>query len=230
MARSTHFRYVLLILCLGAANLPAQQAEMIPPPIPSVLPPEPPDPDTLPVPPQLQWEPLGPKDEGGGEGAGAATALIPPAAEADPVIAAPPPPVADTPLPPDPDAMDLVKPDVEIWRGDSEWPQVPARVSNRLDKAYVAGSEPVWLRAQFNPAAAGKKILVRPGRGITVNATGAALTVSPNGECLVQAQLAEGVNRSHVIFYCEGIKTVLPVVRASLSTVILMEEETGGAH
>jgi hypothetical protein len=47
MARSTHLRYILLILCLGVANLPAQQAEMIPPPIPSVLPPEPPDPDTL---------------------------------------------------------------------------------------------------------------------------------------------------------------------------------------
>ena len=49
-------RYVLLILCLAAASLPAQQAEMIPPPIPSVIPPEPPDPDTLP-PPQLEWEP-----------------------------------------------------------------------------------------------------------------------------------------------------------------------------
>jgi hypothetical protein len=50
---------------------------MIPPPIPSVLLPEPPDPDTLPVPPQLQWHPL--ETTGGDEGGGVtATIEVPP--------------------------------------------------------------------------------------------------------------------------------------------------------
>ena len=150
----------------------------------------------------------------------------------DAPIAPPPPPIIETPLPggPDPNAMELVRPEMEIWRGDSQWPQIPARFSNRLDPAYVTGTEPVWLRAQFNPLAAGKKVLVRAGLGITVNATGAALTISSSGECLVQAQLAEGFNRSHINFYCDGIKTVLPVLRAPLATVVAVEEETGGGH
>jgi len=231
MARSTLLSYVLLILCLGAAHLPAQQAEMIPPPIPSVLLPEPPDPDTLPPPPQLTWEPLGPKgeEEGGG---GVVATVVPPPPQPETPIPPPPPPMVETPVAglPDPDKVEMAKPEVEIWREGSEWPQIPARTSNRLDKAYVTGTEPVWLRAQFNPAAAGKRVLVRPGQGITVDVTGAALTISSSGECLVQVQLAEGVNRSHLIFYCEGIRTVLPVVRAPLATVIGAEVETGGGH
>jgi len=230
MAKSILLSYVLLILCLGAASLPAQQPEMIPPPIPSVLLPEPPDPDTLPPPPQLEWEPLGP--QGGEEQGGGVVATVVPPPLTEVPAEPPPPPMVETPVAglPDPEAVELAKPEVEIWRDGSEWPQIPARTSNRLDKAYVTGTEPVWLRAQFNPAAAGKRVLVRPGRGITVDVTGAALTISSSGECLVRAQLAEGVDRSHLIFYCEGIKTVLPVVRASLTTVIEMEEETGGGH
>jgi hypothetical protein len=230
MARFHLLRSTLLILCLGAAHLPAQEPEMIPPPIPSVLPPEPPDPDTLPPPPQLEWAPLGPQG-GEEEGGGVVATIVPPPLTETP-IEPPPPPIVETPVAglPDPEAVELVKPEVEIWREGSEWPQIPARTANRLDKAYMTGTEPVWLRAQFNPAAAGKRVLVRPGRGLTVVGTGAALTISSTGECLVQAQLAEGIERSHLIFYCDGIRTVLPVVRAPLATVIGAEEETGGAH
>ena len=228
MARSTLLSYVLLTLCLGAAHQPAQEPEMIPPPIPSVMPPEPPDPDALPAPPQLEWEPLGPTSVEGGGGAVLAVDVPPPLTET--AIEPPPAPIAETPVAglPDPEAVEMAKPQVEIWRDGSEWPQIPARTSNRLDKAYVTGTEPVWLRAQFNPAAAGKRVLVRPGRGIAIVGTGTALTISSSGECLVQAQLAEGFDRSHLIFYCDGIKTVLPVVRAPLATVIEAELGTGG--
>jgi hypothetical protein len=51
------------------------------------------------------------------------------------------------------------------------------------------------------------------------------LTVSATGECIIAAQLAEGIERSHIIFYCEGVKTVLPVKRAALPVVIGAEEE-----
>lgn len=235
MLKSYFLRCFLLalLLCLGAANLSAQGPQLIPPPIPTSLPPEPPDADALPSPPELVWAPLGPQDGGRGGETVEPVIALPGAAEAP--IPPPPPPVIETPGERDPNAMELVKPEVEIWRGDSQWPQIPARVSNRLDPAYVTGTQPVTLRVQFNLAAVGRKVLVRAGLGITVDATGAALIIThaangDYGECLVQAQLAEGFNRSHVNFYCDGVKTVLPVVRASLATVEEVEEETGGGN
>jgi hypothetical protein len=80
---------------------------------------------------------------------------------------------------------------------------------------------------QFAPAAAGKQVYVRPGRGLSIGANDAVLTVSPAGDCLIAAQLLEGVSRSHIIFYCEGMRTVLPVSRASLATVVEAEGEGG---
>jgi hypothetical protein len=143
-------------------------------------------------------------------------------------MAPPPPPVIEPIVAGLPDAaeVELLQPDVEVWRQQSESPQVPTRRSNRLDQAFVTGTEPVTLRVQFNPAAAGKEVQVRPGRGVSIGTTG-VLTVSTTGECLVAAQLDEGVSRSHIIFYCEGVKTVLPVMRASLATVIQAEGEGG---
>ena len=196
------------------------------PPIPDVLPPLPPDPDTLPPPPQLQWDSLAPK---GAEDQGALVETAPvAAAEAEAPMAPPPPPVTE-PVGglPDPAEVELVQPGVEIWRQESESPQVPTRRVNRLDQAFVTGTAPVTLRVQFSPAAAGKKVYVRPGEGLRIGANDGALTVSPAGDCLIAAQLDEDVSRSHINFYCEGVKTVLPVVRAALSTVIQAEEEGG---
>jgi len=228
MARSTLISYVLLILCLGAAHLPAQQAEMIPPPLPSGLPSEPPDPDTLPAPPQLVWEPLVPKGSEEQAASVGATAVPPPQTEVP--ITPPPPPAVEAPLPngPDPAEMELAKPDIEVWRPEGQTPQVPGRRANVLEHAFVTGTQPVALRVQFDPLAAGKKVWIRPGRGIALNPPNAILTVSPSGDCVVEAQLAEGFSRSHVIVYCEGIKTVLPVDRAPLATV--EAAETGGGQ
>ena len=219
MAKFTLFRSILLILCLSAAHLVAQEQSMIPPPLPSVLPPEPPDPDALPAPPQLEWEALGPKDEGGGGEGGAVIYGPPPQPEAS--IAPPPPPAVEAPLPdgPDPAEMELAKPEIEVWRQEGESPQVPARRSNQLAHAFVTGTEPVALRVQFDPLAAGKKVWIRPGRGITLLPPDTILTVSPTGECIVGAHLSEGFSRSHIILYCEGVKTILPVVRAPLPVV-----------
>lgn len=216
-----------LFLCLGAVNLPAQGPEMIPPPIPEVMPAPPPDPDTLPPPPELEWEPLGPK--GSEEESGAPPAAYVPPPEPEASIAPPPPPFVETPLPgqPDPAEMELAKPEVEVWREESESPQVPERTSNQLEQAYIAGTDPVVLRVQFNPLAAGKIVCVKPGRGITLNPSVVFLTISSSGECIISAQLAESVARSHIIFYCENVKTILPVVRASLATVEAAEAGGG---
>jgi hypothetical protein len=216
-----------LVLYLGCANAPAQELQMVAPPIPQIIPTPPPDPDTLPV-PQLQWDPLTPK---GADDQGASLATEPVvAAEAEAPMEPPPPPVIDPIVPglPDPARVELVQPDVEVWRQQSESPQVPARRFNRLEQAFVTGTEPVTLRVQFSPAAAGKEVYVRPGRGVSIGTNGGgALTVSTTGECLVAVQLEDGFSRSHIIFYCEGVKTVLPVMRASLATVIQAEEEGG---
>lgn len=232
MLRFSHLRYFLVAIFLLAwpAGVPAQEPEMIRPPIPDVLPPEPPDPYTLPPPPQFEWTSLAPKEEEGQRTITPPEDVPPPKEEV--TIAPPPPPVIENPVPGgvDPAEIEIVKPEVEIWRGESEWPQIPGRGSNSLDKAYVTGTEPVWLRAQFDTRAAGKSVWVRPGRGITLSSPGTVLTVSSTGECLVLAQLAPGFARSHIMFYCAGVKTILPVVRAPLPTVIAAEEETGGGH
>jgi hypothetical protein len=219
-----------LILCLGTTQLPAQEPSMIPPPIPSVLPPDPPDPDTLPPPPQLEWAPLGPQGEEQ-EGGPPGVIFVPPP-QPEPSIAAPLPPAVEAPLPeaPDPAELELAVPEIEIWRPEGELPQVPERNSSRLDPAYVTGTAVVALRVQFDPLAAGKKVWVKPGRGMTINPPNPILTVAPSGECIVGAQLAEGFTRGHLIFYCENVKTVLPVVRASLAVVEEKEEETGGGQ
>lgn len=197
------------------------------PPIPDVIPPPPPDPDTLPPPPQLEWAPLVPKDSGEAQGPAETVSVPPPEPEAS--IAPPPPPMVETPLPGAPDAaqIELAKPDVEVWREESENPQIPARQFNQLTQAYIAGTDPVVLRVQFNPLAAGKLVYVKPGPGITLNPSVTSMTVSSSGECIVSAQLAASRPRSHIVFYCEGVKTVLPVVRASLSVVVGAEGGNG---
>jgi hypothetical protein len=214
-----------LLLCLGYAHARAQQLEMRAPPIPSVIPSPPPDPDTLPPPTPLQWQSLVPKGVEQEQPPSDALAVLP--AEPETPIAPPPPGLVETPLPglPDPADLERAKPDVEIWRPQSESPQVPVRRSNKLDLTYVTGTEPATLRVQFDPLLAGKDVYVRPGLGITLNPSAPILTVSASGEVIIAAQIAGGTDRSHIIFYCEGVKTVLPVMRASLATVIQAETE-----
>ena len=217
-------------LFLWPTTAPAQQPVLPPLPPPELQNSPPPELDALPPPSQLEWQPLGPKESEDVSSGEEAIDVPPPKGEVS--IPPPPPPMIETPLPggPDPSTVELVKPEVEVWRGASEWPQIPERRSNRLDEAYVTGTEPVWLRAQFNALAAGKSVLVRPGKGVTLLPPATGLTVSSTGECLVLAQIDEGIERSHITFYCAGVRTVLPVVRASLVTVIAAEEETRGGR
>ena len=225
MTKLFHSNFLLLaiLLFLWPDRMPAQEPLIPPLSPPAVLPPDPPDPDTLPPPPQLQWESLTPKGAEDVSG-GSAETVIPPEQLETP-IAPPPPPVIETPLPPpDPAELVLAQPSVEVWRAESESPQIPPRQFNKLDEAYVTGTEPVWLRVQFDPLAAGKTVWVKPSRGIVLNPPVSKMTISANGECLFLAQVAPDFTRSHIIFYCEGIKTVLPVVRASLEKV---EEKEG---
>lgn len=203
----------------------------MPPALPSSLSNRPPpELDALPPPPELQWQSLGPK--AAAENPETSLEAIAPPPQTEAAIDPPPPPVSDPPAPnpPDPAEMELVQPEVEVWRNNSSSPQIPPRQSTQLAPAYITGTEPVWLRVQFDPLAAGKQVFVKPSRGITLNLPVAMVTVSECGECLILAQLDEHVFESHIIFYCEGAKTVLPVLRGSLRKVEEKEAESGGGQ
>jgi hypothetical protein len=231
MTKPFHASCCLLAICLflWPANSPAQQPQTPLSPGPATSPP--PDPASLPPPPQFEWAPLVPKDADEGSN-GEEIIDVPPPKSDTPIDPPPPPPVLENPVSVGPglEEMELVKPDVEVWREESEFPQIPPRQFEQLDQAYVTGTEPVVLRVQFDPLAAGKRVFVKPGKGITLNPPVTIMTVSSVGDCLVSALLLEGFYRGDIIFYCEGVKTILPVKRASLTTVIAAEEETGGGR
>jgi hypothetical protein len=201
----------------------AQGQSITSPPLDFALSPAP-DPTSLPPPPALEWESLDPKDSGDRTDPPKVVSVPPPQPEAS--IAPAPPPVPETPISDAPTLgqLELATPDVQIWREDSISPQIPPRQMSQLSQAYVTGAEPVWLRVQFDPLMAGKNVYIMPGRGITLTPPDSVQFVSSAGECVVTAQLHENVLRSHVIFYCEGVKTILPVVRATLAKV---EEKEG---
>lgn len=171
-----------LFLCWWTPKVSAQGQEVLLPPRLDYAPP--PDLSTLPSPPELEWESLPER---------------PPDEESSP---APPPPVsmavppqAETPLDP-PSSTEIVpgatslapvevsKSSVEVWREESESPQMPARQGPQFDRALVTGTEPVLVHLQFSALAAGKSVIVRPGPGVTVDPPETEFHVAANGECV----------------------------------------------
>lgn len=71
---------------------------------------------------------------------------------------------------------------------------------------------------------------VSRGKGVRLAPPEQVLKVKPNGECVVSVFLQEGVTRSHVSFYCEGLTTALPLVRATESVVAANEASSGGGR
>ena len=144
-----------------------------------------------------------------------------------------PPPVAPLPALPAPPLRPTIQPRrdqalinkltprVEIWRPNSNHPQIPARRSNRgnSDPAFITGANPVTIRLRFNPQAAGEHVTVIAARGILLNPPQQVLTISGQGDCTFQAQLTEGVSRGHLITFCKNVRTVVPLVRAPLKVV-----------
>ena len=153
-----------------------------------------------------------------------------------------PPPVAPLPAlpapPPRPEVqprrdqalINKLTPRVEIWRLDSNHPQIPARRSDRgnSDPAFVTGTNPVTIRLRFNPQAAGEQVTVIAARGILINPPQQVLTISAQGDCTFQAQLTEGASRGHLITYCKNVRTVVPLARAPLKVVEAWEAWEAG--
>jgi hypothetical protein len=226
-------RYFLLLLLFGlyVKGIPAQEQEVLLPPRPDYAPP--PDPSTLPPPPELEWEPLPPP------AAGEQSSPVPP----QPVLIVPPPqadaalnpplPADDAPFVPGQSGLpqvEVAKSGVEVWREESESPQMPARRGPQFEQAYVTGTEPLLVRLQFDPLAAGKTVVVKPGHGVTVDPPQTEFHVGPTGECVVSIVLDPGFIQSRLTVYCDGVRTSLPLMRAPLSVVEAQEALTEGGQ
>jgi hypothetical protein len=130
--------------------------------------------------------------------------------------------------PPSAAEIQQVTPLVEVWRANAQAPQVPARRGRHLEQAFIAGAEPVMLRLQFHPLAAGKYVLVRAGKGTILEVPNEILRIQPTGECIVALRLEESTPRGHVTFYCEGLTTTLSLARATPEFVAARETTVGG--
>ena len=78
------------------------------------------------------------------------------------------------------------------------------------DPAFVTGTNPMTLRLQFNPTAAGERVVVTAANGFSLNPPEQVLTVSFRGDCQISGQLAEGASRGHILIRCKMVKTVVP--------------------
>ena len=128
---------------------------------------------------------------------------------------------------PDPAEIQRLTPRLQIWRATGLVPQTPSRHHDVLEYVYVPDGERATVLLQFDRRAAGERITVVPAGGLVLSSPEPSVTVSTNGECIVTVQLAEGVSRSHIIFYCGAVKTILPIARASLAKVVQQEAATG---
>lgn len=220
-----------LVFCLGTANTFAQEPQMIAPPLPAVWAQPPPDPDTLPPPPELQWEPMPPPAPAQPADA-VPQALNVPAPEPEIEVAPPPVPAPASFVPGAGSAEGMVKgtEEIEVWRAESVSPQMPARHGPRFEKSYIEGTDPVAVRLHFDPLAAGKKVIVRPDRGVTVTPPETEFEVGPTGECVISVALAANFHRSQVSVYCDGFRTSLPLSRAPLAVVEAHEALTEGGE
>jgi hypothetical protein len=128
----------------------------------------------------------------------------------------PPPPVPPAPYPPaavlPPVVPEIAMPSgasgppqwqrcqVEVWNNGSTTPQRPTRRGHRFDEAYVTGTEPAFVRLQFELVAAGQSVVVKPGPGVTVDPPQRELAIEANGECLLSVSLTGSFRESDITF------------------------------
>jgi hypothetical protein len=118
----------------------------------------------------------------------------------------------------------MAVPEVEVWRSNGQAPQTPARLHRRFDLAYVVGKEPTLVRLRFHPLAAGQAVVVQPGPGVTVFPPDTEFRVEKNGECVVSVALDGSFIRSDFNVHCCGVKTKVPLERATVEEVAAREE------
>ncbi|HWM24834.1 MAG TPA: hypothetical protein VNP98_08415 [Chthoniobacterales bacterium] len=212
-----------LFLCLWAANAPAQESVMMPPPLPGFATAPPPDPDTLPPPPPLEWEPLAPL----GPEQGPSTVPAPPAllAPLPPAPALPPPPAPVIALfvgtGPDPAQFELATPRFEVWRSGAEAPEIPTQVKDGLHHTLITSGEPIVVRLLFDPSLTGTALSVTPDKGVLIEPA-QGIHIGPSGECLFTVDLEGNQEEGQISFYSMQITTVLRLTTATPETIELL--------
>lgn len=119
---------------------------------------------------------------------------------------------------------------IEVWREESVSPQMPPRRGPQFEKTYVTGTDPVLVRLQFDPLAAGKTVIVRPDPGAMVIPPETEFQIGPTGECVISVALMQNFLRSRVNVYCDGFRTAVPLSRAPLAVVEAHEALTEGGE
>ncbi|MEN3370904.1 MAG: hypothetical protein V7609_3047 [Verrucomicrobiota bacterium] len=94
-----------------------------------------------------------------------------------------------------------------------------------MERAFIGGNELAMVRLQFDPLIAGKIVTVTASAAIILDPPQTGLSIRPTGDCAVTVRLGDGFNRSYVNFYCQGLKTTLPLQRSSLAVVSNREKE-----
>jgi hypothetical protein len=146
------------------------------------------------------------------------------------VVPAPPIPPAITLPPPGPRPASEIKrftPAVEVWRANAHAPQAPPRRGHYVTEAYVSDNNPVLVRLQFDPAARGTAVFVRPSSAAVLDSNPKNLRINGAGECLVTLHLPDGADRCHVAFHCAGLMTTVSLTRASENRVQASESAGG---
>ena len=148
---------------------------------------------------------------------------VPPAPQREAIL---PPPQNNSSVPRGPVLADLnlAVPHVELWRTESQIPQKPGKHrGRRFELGYVVGTEPALMRLQFPPVTAGNTVIVKPGPGVTVDPPEIEQRIGPTGECVVSVSLAGSFRQSDLTVYYVGVKTTLPLARASREIVAAQE-------
>lgn len=230
---SLRFLFALALVLTLPGQLSAQDPPplLAPPPIPSIQPDAPVAPSAADQ-PAINWEPID------------APYGAPPPSSPDPIAVPPPNAEPDIPAasPPQADLIDPV-PDqyagpnlekdpssTEVWRPQSEFPQIPLPLAGHFDTSWVADGNPVKIFLQFDPRTAGKMVIVRPDDGVSIDPPETEFTIGATGELIVTFSLADGYNHSAISIIVDGHRSIMPIARTTLPIVIQKEEETGGAE
>ncbi|HEX8077248.1 MAG TPA: hypothetical protein VF511_05495, partial [Chthoniobacterales bacterium] len=87
----------------------------------------------------------------------------------------------------------------------------------------MADRKNVLVHLVFDRRMAGKKLAVRRGLGAIVDPYVEVLQIAPTGDCTLNVRLDETMGESHLIFHCEGIRTILPFTLTSAQVVAAAE-------
>jgi hypothetical protein len=90
--------------------------------------------------------------------------------------------------------------------------------------AYVADTKAVLVHLMFDPRMAGKKVAVRRGSGAILDPYVEVLQILPTGYCTLNVRLEDTVPEAHLIFHCDGIRTILPFQLTSAQIVAAAEQ------